>query len=320
MREDVWLRRWYGQDPPPWHLRALSWVYRGLRALALLPARFSAPRPTPVPVIVVGNLSVGGSGKTPLVIALVEGLRARGFSVGVVSRGYGRITHDVRLVDRDASAEIVGDEPLMIARRGIPIAVGVDRVAALRRLTDAVPLDVVIADDGLDHWRLGRIVEIAVIDGARGFGNGWLLPAGPLRAPPSRLRRVDAIVRNGGDPASGEYAMRVVIDGYVALGGGRRVESDHFRGQRAHVIAGVGNPARIFDACRARGIDVIEHPMPDHVASDALNALRFDDDLPRIYTEKDAVKLAPGASGWRMSTSTQIDARLLDTLVGRLQK
>ncbi len=317
--EEVWLRRWYGGGPPAWPWRALSLVYRGLRVLSIMPAAMSRPAATPVPVVVVGNVTVGGSGKTPLVIALVEGLRARGFAVGVISRGYGRTTHDVRLVDRHAVATEVGDEPLMIVQRtGAPVAVGVDRVAALRRLTDAVPLHVVIADDGLDHWRLGRMFEIAVIDGTRGFGNGWMLPAGPLRTPLSRLSRVDAIVRNGGEPCAGEFAMHVVIDGFHALDGSRRVAASHFARQSAHIIAGVGNPRRIFDACRDRGIEVIEHPLPDHASAEQLARIVFDDDLPRIYTEKDAVKLTPGTPGWRMSTATQIDTELLDAVVARI--
>jgi tetraacyldisaccharide 4'-kinase len=317
--EQRWLARWYGVARPGIGWRVLSQVYRGLRALTLAPYWLGWRRAarTPVPVVVVGNLTVGGSGKTPLVMALTERLRDRGLAVGVISRGYGRANSAVRLVDAYSTAADVGDEPLMMAQRlGVPVAVGADRCAALRRLTDAVPLDLVLSDDGLDHLKLCRALEIVVIDGERGFGNGYLLPAGPLRAPIGRLAKADAVVRNGGTAGPGELSMHVAISGFDERASGQRLPADAFRGQRAHVIAGVGNPKRIFDACRAVGIEVIEHPLPDHASAAQLNDLRFGDDLPRIYTEKDAVKLRPSAGQWVCRTQIFIDERLVDMVAG----
>jgi len=309
---------WYGGAPAPWWLRLGSVVYAVLRVLAQLPYRLRLRRPKTldVPVVVVGNLTVGGTGKTPLTIALVEALRARGIAVGVISRGYGRSTQGVRLVDQTSTAAEVGDEPLLIARRTrAPVAVGEDRVAAARRLLGAVPLDVLISDDGLEHLALPRSCEIVVIDGARGFGNGRLLPAGPLRAPLSRLRRVDLQVRNGGEAGPGEYAMNIAVRGIRRLKGGHVEALEGWRGRRAHVVAGTGNPARVFDSARAIGIDVIEQPQPDHVDYAVVGIPKFDDGLPCVTTEKDAVKL-PALEGWFvLEIGAKVDPAVIDRVV-----
>ena len=313
---------WYGGVAAPWWLRAGALLYASLRFLVQLPyyLRLRRAQKLGVPVVIVGNLTVGGTGKTPLTIALVEALRARGWAVGVISRGYGRRTRGVRLVDQTSTAAEVGDEPLLIARRTqAPVAVGEDRVAAARRLLGAVPLDVLISDDGLEHLALPRDCEIAVVDGLRGFGNGRLLPAGPLRAPLSRLQRVDLVVRNGGEPGVDEYAMRVVVRGIHRQKCGHIEALAGWRGRRAHVIAGTGNPARVFASARAIGIDVIEHPQPDHVDYGAAGIPSFDDGLPCITTEKDAVKL-PALDNWYvLETGAEIDAAVIDRVIARIE-
>ncbi len=313
---------WYEGAPVPWWLRVGSGVYAGLRVLAQLPYRLRLLRPQAleVAVVVVGNLTVGGTGKTPLTLALVEALRARGIAVGVVSRGYGRNTRGVRLVDQTSTAAEVGDEPLLIARRTrAPVAVGEDRVAAARRLLGAVPLDLLISDDGLEHLALPRSLEIVVIDGARGFGNGRLLPAGPLRAPLRRLQRADLRVRNGGEAGPGEYAMRIAVRGIRRLKGGHVEALDDWRGRRAHVVAGTGNPARVFASARAIGIEVIEHPQPDHVDYSAVGVPIFDDGLACITTEKDAVKL-PALEGWYvLEIGAEVDAAVIERVVACIE-
>lgn len=313
---------WYAGAPGPWWLAPLSWLYRGLRALALLPHRLRLRRAAalPVPVVVVGNLTVGGTGKTPLAIALIEALRARGWAVGVVSRGYGRRSRGVRLVDRESGADDVGDEPLLIARStGAPVAVGEDRVAAARRLLGAVPLDLVIADDGLDHRRLPRCCEIVVVDGQRGFGNGRLLPAGPLRAPLARLRSVDLVVRNGGEPRMGEHAMRPRIVGLRPLKGGATEDPARWRGRRAHVIAGTGNPWRVFASVRELGIEVLPHPLPDHVDYARTGVPAFDDGLPCLTTGKDAVKLGAHPGWYALELRSELDAGIVECVEARVQ-
>lgn len=287
-------RIWYGGEPAPWWLHALVPVYRLARALAGGAYAIGLKRAVrvPVPVVVVGNLSVGGTGKTPLVIALVEALRERGLHPGVASRGYGGRAHGPLLLDDHPDAAEVGDEPCLIRRRTrVPVAVARARPAAALLLVDR-GVDVVICDDGLQNPSLERDVEICVIDGERRFGNGRLLPAGPLREPVARLATCDFVVCNGGQARAGETAMRLRGDTVVALAGSpasRPLAS--FAGQRVHAVAGIGHPARFFASLRAHGIDLIEHALPDHHAIGTAD-LDFGDDLPVLMTEKDAVKCA----------------------------
>lgn len=293
---------WYGNAPPPLWLRALVPIYAGLRGLHRWSYRVGmlAPQHVPVPVIVVGNLTVGGSGKTPLVLALIDALRARGWKPGVVSRGYrGSAATPMRVAD-DSDPAVVGDEPCLIRQRsGAPVAVARRRIEAARLLLDShshdVP-DVLVADDGLQHIAMARDVEICVIDGGRRFGNGRLLPAGPLRDPLERLDRIDFRVVNGGPPAPGEIAMALRVDSVVALlDPDLRVPLASHAGHRVHAVAGIGNPARYFQQLRDAGLDVIEHAFPDHHAY-APGDLEFNDDLPVLMTEKDAIKCRAFAS------------------------
>lgn len=316
-------RIWYGGTPPPWWLRALVPVYRGLRWLHLAPYRFGwrRARRLAVPLVVVGNLTAGGSGKTPLVVALVDALRARGLRPGVVSRGYGGRERGPLLVDDLSRPADVGDEPCLIRRRsGVAVAVGRDRARAAHLLVER-GVDVVIADDGLQNPALAREVEICVVDGQRRFGNGLLLPAGPLREPVDRLATIPFRVCNGAAAQAGEVAMRLVGDMAVALdanGGTRPLES--FAGRRVHAVAAIGNPARFFDGLRAHGIEVIAHAFPDHHAFAAAE-LAFGDELPVLMTEKDAVKCLAFATPllWCVPVRAELPAAFFDAVADRLR-
>ena len=318
------LEIWYGGAPVPLILRALVPVYRGLCALQRAPyvLGWRQPQRLPVPVIVVGNITVGGTGKTPLVIALVEAMRERGRKPGVVSRGYGGSANSPTLVDSSSNAAQSGEEPLLIRRAtGMPVAVGRDRVAAAQLLLAAgdgneAAVDMIIADDGLQHYPLFRNVEICVIDGERRFGNGLLLPAGPLREPLARLDTVIFRVCNGGLAQAGEIPMRLVGDTIVAVSdaAARRPLRD-FAGQRVHAVAGIGNPARFFALLRAAGIDAIEHPFADHHPY-RLGDLDFSDGLPVLMTEKDAIKCAAFAHAnlWQVPVRAELPREFFDAL------
>lgn len=300
-----WLQNiWYGTARAPWPLRTLAALYGGVVSLRTTAyrARLLQSRAAGRPVIVVGNLTVGGSGKTPLVIWICEQLRAIGLRPGVVLRGYGGSGERAAVpqsVSAQSDARVVGDEALLLARRtAAPVVIGRDRVAAARELSRQ-EVDVIVADDGLQHLRLARDLELVVIDAARGLGNGRLLPAGPLRESVCRLARVHALILNGeGDaaalPAAGAHLPRFRMQ----LAGEQLRSLDReehamplggLQGRRAHAVAGIGNPGRFFQQLRAAGIEPVEHAFPDHY-SYRREDLLFDDGLPLLMTEKDAVK------------------------------
>ena len=295
-----------------------SWQEKGALSTALLPAAwgFAAAAEVrrrlfasgirtrsrlPVPVVVVGNVLVGGAGKTPTVLAIVALLARSGRSPGVVSRGYGRSGDDVVLVDPDASAERVGDEPLLLRRRaGVPVAVGVDRAAAARELLRAHPeVDVVVSDDGLQHFALERDVEVLVFD-ERGAGNGRLLPAGPLRERiPETLGAHQLVVYNADAPttALAGHVARRELAGVVPLAGWWRGEPPDrttlaaLRGRTIVAVAGIARPDRFFTMLRTSGLDIVELPLADHADFAALPWPAGTGDV--IVTEKDAVKVPP---------------------------
>jgi tetraacyldisaccharide 4'-kinase len=316
---------WYGARAPSVWLRALSMLFGMLSGLRRrLYAKGLLPRlRLPVPVVVVGNISVGGTGKTPLTIALVEALRERGFKPGVVSRGYGGSTREPMLLDAQTTPELSGDEACLIRRATqAPVAVGRDRAAAARLLFGKGDVDVIVADDGLQHYRLRRDVEVCVIDGERRFGNGRLLPAGPLREPVSRLQSVDFRVCNGGQAQAGEVPMRLAGDTAVGLlDPSRKRPLRDFAGQRVHAVAGIGNPQRFFATLRALGIDLVEHPFPDHHAF-TVSDLAFGDAAPVLMTEKDAVKCAAFAQAtwWSVPARAELPMQFFDAVVQRLRK
>ena len=295
-------RHWF-EGPVPWHARLLSKVYGGAIALRMRLSDLHLLRRVRIdrPVIVVGNLIAGGSGKTPLAIVLVERLRAAGFNPGVATRGYGRDDAGTpRWVDADTDPALGGDEPVLIAyRTGAKVRADADRAAAARALVDA-GCDIVVCDDGLQHYRLRRDIEIEVIDGRRRYGNGQLLPAGPLREPAQRGESVDFRVLNVGSGAAeagfGEWPMRLVADHAQPLVGGRPVPLSAIAGKRVHAVAGIGDPERFFDTLRGHDIAVVPHAFADHHRYTAED-LRFGSDLPVLMTEKDAVKCRAFAGG-----------------------
>jgi tetraacyldisaccharide 4'-kinase len=285
----------------------------------------------PVPVVVVGNVTVGGSGKTPLVAALALALAQRGFHPGIVSRGYGRDRDDddPLRVDPDADPRRVGDEPLLLARAGYPVVVARDRVAAGRALLDRHPgCDVILSDDGLQHYRLRRDVEIAVVDAARALGNRWLLPAGPLREPASRLRAVDAVVVLSAEGAHaplpelrGAFAMTLVGDRFARVDDPlTTLHAAAFAGEGVHALAGIGHPARFFAQLAAMGIAAVPHPFADHhrfVAGD----LALPGAQAILMTEKDALKCETFADErcWYLPVQARIDEALVNLIEGRLR-
>ncbi|MFO1371804.1 MAG: tetraacyldisaccharide 4'-kinase [Candidatus Competibacteraceae bacterium] len=274
-----------------------------------------------VPVIVVGNISVGGAGKTPLVVRLVELLREAGYQPGVVSRGYGgQSTEWPHHVTPDSNPQQVGDEPVLLARRcRCPVVVDPDRVAAARLLRETYNCNVILSDDGLQHYRLQRDIEIAVVDGFRRLGNAACLPAGPLREPSSRLREVDFIIGNGAARGR-EYLMSLhgetavnLDDSYISS------TLTGFRHGLVHAVAGIGDPGRFFEHLRHARLRLIEHPFPDHYPF-RREDLQFRQSLPVLMTEKDAIKCRAFAldSAWYVPISAQLDPEFEELLLKRL--
>lgn len=317
---DTLTAAWYGQGGTPWWCWPLALLYGAVMRLRRAGYRHGWLRSEklPVPVVVIGNLTAGGTGKTPLTIALVEALRARGRKPGVVSRGYGGDQRKPLLLRDAPDPARVGDEPCLIHASGVPVAVGRDRPAAARLLLDA-GCDVIVADDGLQHYRLARDVEICVIDGMRRFGNGRLLPLGPLREPMTRLRAVDFRVCNGGNAAPGEVPMRWEGATARALSGTREQPLAGFAGQRVHAVAGIGHPRRFFDSLAALGLDIIEHPFADHHAFTSAD-LDFGDGRPVLMTAKDAVKCRPFAqeAWWSVPVRAVLPETFFDAVCQRI--
>lgn len=314
---------WYAEGKPPVHLRMLAALYGAVAALRRAAYRrgwLKARRPA-CPVIVVGNITAGGTGKTPLVIWLAGLLQDHGYRPGIVSRGYrGRPGPEVRLVASDTDPALAGDEPVLIARRtGLPVAVHPDRPRAARFLVDELGVNVVIADDGLQHYALGRDVEICVLDGERRLGNGYLLPAGPLREPIWRLATVDHVVVNGG-AREGQVEMRLAVDKARSLASAEQRPLARFVGERIHAVAGIGNPERFFRQLEELGLVLDRHPFPDHHVF-APGDLAFGDRLPVFMTEKDAVRLGPKVpeSAWSVPVSAVLPGDFAEELLASVK-
>ena len=302
---------WYGGHPAGLALMPLGWLFRlgaGLRRLAFR-LRLRRVTRVEVPVIVVGNISVGGTGKTPLVIWLSRYL-GRDFRPGVVCSGYrGRSRAWPQKVRADSDPASVGDESVLLAKRcGCPVAAGPDRVASAKALIEHEGCDLILSDDGLQHLSLARDIEIAVVDGARRHGNGRCLPAGPLREPPSRLEDVDIVVTNG-DAARGEFRMLVRPWKAVSVNGDappRELRS--FAGTHVHAVCAIGNPQRFLDVLREARLEVVAHLFPDHHLF-SRSEIEFGDGLPVLMTEKDAVKCRhiAGAQHWYVPVRAELD-------------
>jgi tetraacyldisaccharide 4'-kinase len=270
-----------------------------------------------VPVIVIGNITVGGSGKTPLAIALADALATHGWRPGIVSRGYGAQNLEPRAVGVDADADAVGDEPVLLARTGFPVWIGADRPRAARGLVAAHPeCDVVIADDGLQHYALARDMEVVVVDAGRGLGNGLPLPAGPLREPRSRLREADAVVLLGGTVTGAfgrEFAMTLIGDRFFRVDAcGKSVPASAFCGGGVHALAGIGNPQRFFDHLKALGIAASCHAFPDHHRFTQQD-LQLPGATAILMTAKDAVKCTAFADDrcWALPVRAVVDPKLI---------
>ncbi|HRA42875.1 MAG TPA: tetraacyldisaccharide 4'-kinase [Gammaproteobacteria bacterium] len=349
-----WDKLWYQDRVVLWPLIPLSMLYANIIKLrrkcynlgAFFKKIFFATNSNPVvPIIVVGNITVGGTGKTPLVIHIAEYLIERGWQPGIISRGYKGKHRKPTTVNSKSDPIIVGDEALLFAKRlECPIVVGKDRCAALKKLLkinaqntkgSSNAIDVVISDDGLQHYALDRHIEIAVVDAERRFGNGYCLPVGPLREPESRLSSVDLIIHNTGifygvlekaipkNEDANVYGMRYVPDKlYNAFQTDRQVSLATFCGQTVHAIAGIGNPERFFQLLSDYGLIVIKHAFPDHHRFTHKD-IYFRNEFPVIMTEKDAVKCTKFVDlrHWilpiKAEVDSQFDTKLLALLEGQ---
>lgn len=317
---------WYGgqhtRQPLFWLLLPLSWLYAALMRLRWWAYRrgwFACER-LPVPIIVVGNLTVGGTGKTPMVRYLVELLRAQGWRPAIITRGYGGRASDwPQVVTPDSDPEQVGDEPVLLARRaGCVVVAGPDRVAAGRLALKLSGCDIVVSDDGLQHHRLVRDLEIALIDGVRELGNGRCLPAGPLREPAERLQHVDLVLYKGGQ----RWGQRLLLQCGELVNlrnpAQQRPLAD-CSGQRVRAVAGIGHPDLFFAQLEAAALVVEPWPYPDHHRYSAADCASWRG-LPVVMTEKDAVKCAAFADAdhWVLPVTAQLDAEIEAQLIAQI--
>lgn len=317
---------WYSKNLFAWLLLPLSWLFcavamlrRGLYSGRVLPSAAIG-----APVIIVGNISVGGTGKTPLLIGLCEHLTASGYRPGVISRGYGANISGEHFVSADDDAQNCGDEPVLIAQRtGRPVVVGRNRVAAAEKLLAESDCNVILSDDGLQHYRLRRDIEIAVVDAEREFGNGFCLPAGPLREPVSRLDSVDMVVYNGS--VRGDYHFMLEPGKAVNLKTAEQRPLASFAAGGVHAVAGIGHPDRFFRQMSKLGLKVETHAFPDHHDYSA-GDVSFEGKAPVLMTEKDAVKISKLLSDRQLGDnsdrywSVPVEARLSQRLCSDLIK
>jgi tetraacyldisaccharide 4'-kinase len=311
---DFWSRRGF----LCFLLSPIAGAYRLIIYLRHLLYKYNIKKTTKfkVPIIIIGNITVGGTGKTPLVIWLAEFLQQQGFRPGIVSRGYGSKAIYPHEVKQDNTAAEVGDEVLLIKRRtNCPMVIAPNRVAAVRKLLTTNNCNIIISDDGLQHYALGRDLEIAVIDANKQFGNGFCLPAGPLREPIKRLQQVDLIVENG-------KSMQIFPDQPYNLAEPKLTKDlAEFKGKTVHAVAGIGNPQRFFTMLRNFGIDVIEHPFPDHYVFRPQDLL-YDDKLMVLMTEKDAVKCQRlvNKNYWCVPVTVKFDDEFMQYLLQSIRR
>jgi len=317
-------RLWYGRHPLSLLLAPLGWMYGGVAGMRRALYRFQVLPVTRVgvPVIVVGNIAVGGTGKTPLVIWLAGFLAAEGYRPAIVSRGYkGQARHWPQQVRPGSDPSQVGDEPVLMAQRAsCPIAVDPNRLRGARALIDNTHCDVIISDDGLQHYRLGRNIEIALIDDVRRHGNGRCLPAGPLREFSSRLEQVDLVVANG-HGRRGEFSMQLSPGPAVRVADASvRCRVADLQAGPVHAVCGIGNPGRFFTLLKHLGFEIIEHPFADHHAFTA-QEIDFDDGRTVIMTEKDAVKCSAFAQDhhWYLPVTAELPEAFASRLLRLLK-
>jgi len=315
---------WYQKSAWLWLLLPFSLLFWSLASVRRWLYRievFSAYR-APMPVIVVGNITAGGSGKTPLVVWLADYLREQGYKPGIVSRGYGGHARQwPQKVTAESDPAMVGDEAVLLAgRTNCPMVVGPDRAAAVRQLLAQNDINVIITDDGMQHYALARDIEIAVVDGTRRLGNGLFLPAGPLRESARRLSEVDLVVSNG-DARNGEWAMRLYGDEALSLQDGTCRKLSSFAELPVHAVAGIGNPTRFFDFLRNNGLVPIGHAFPDHHPYEA-GELEFAGANQVLMTEKDAVKYRQFSGGrhWFVPVTASLPEAFGPQILALLEK
>lgn len=321
--ESVINRLWYAKSKWCLLLAPVSWVFVSIILLRRWFYRSGVFKTCRVdcPVIVVGNITVGGTGKTPLVIYLVNQLKQHGLKPGVIARGYGRSRSGVELVGVDSDVNAVGDEVKLIAEQtGCPVVVGQKRPLAAKFLLSNADCNVIISDDGLQHYALQRNLEIVVVDGKRRFGNRLCLPVGPLREPISRLGKVDYVVaKSSAQP--GEVAMRLKLHSTFSLDRSRSQPLSEFSGMKVHAVAGIGNPQQFFDMLRDHKLDIIEHTFPDH-HNYCLDDLKFAVSGPVLMTEKDAVKCRDFDldNAWYVPLAVDLPDQMIDAIVQSIKE
>lgn len=318
---------WYSQNPVAWLLWPVSLFYHLLVSIRcwLYKVNLKKSYKISVPLVVVGNIAVGGTGKTPLLIALCELLIKHGIKPGVVSRGYGADFTGEDIVDDKDTPSTVGDEPYLIWKRTrCPVSVGKDRVAAAELLLRHHSCDVVLSDDGLQHYRMRRDLEIAVVDTNRRFGNGYMLPAGPLREPVRRLYNVDFIVENGRSSSKDSFELEFSDAINLLSGDARPVEA--FQQATVHAVAGIGHPERFFQQLEQTNLTVSKHPFPDHHIfneSDLEFNQRSDGqgEATVLMTEKDAVKCASFAADhlWYVPVSANLSDHFVNNFLSQVK-
>ncbi len=323
-------KNWYRISPLHLLLWPLSLIFGLLSKIRRLLYRYDVLHSTKIniPVIIIGNISVGGTGKTPFTLWFAQQLLDEGWHPAIISRGYSKSTQQrpniPHAVEINDSPDVVGDEPLLMVQRDLcPVWVGRNRVAVAQALLQAHPeCDVILSDDGLQHYRLQRDIEIVLVDGNRRFGNGFLLPAGPLREPISRLKSVDIVVVNGGKVSNGEFAMQLTGSSfYNLLNPNTSLPAAAFAGQHAHAIAGIGHPERFFAHLKQLGLALQTHSFPDHHCY-AASDIEFNDNEAILMTEKDAVKCVTFATEqcWVLRVDAQIDPALAQLIIEKINK
>lgn len=319
--KQVWINRvWYQRSWVSTFLLPLTflyWLVISVRKHVYFKF-FYQSKTFSCPIIIVGNITVGGTGKTPMVIHLCDQLRSLGFAPAVTSRGYGATLKNSRLVTDNDTALQVGDEPLLIYKNAkVPVMVGPNRLASIQKLVENKSCDVVICDDGLQDYRFIHDIEVCMVDAERLYGNGRLIPAGPLRESVQRILSCDFAIATGKViPAISSDVMTLQIGEVVNLVDTQhRVCLETWQNQRVHAVAGIGNPQRFFDILRKQNITVIEHVFADHAVYNKSN-LQFNDQLPILMTEKDAVKCL----GFNLQNAwyVTINAQTNDNLIARI--
>lgn len=314
---------WYGNHPLKWLLWPVSLLFGAVSACRRTGYRLGLlqSQRLPVPVIIVGNISVGGTGKTPLTVWLVNHLIEQGWRPGIVSRGYGGEAASYPLsVTASSRTTEAGDEPVLLATRtACPLVVDPKRVRAAQTLLERETVDIIISDDGLQHYALQRDIELVVVDAERRCGNGMLLPAGPLRESRSRLQQVDAVLINGA--ADTEAGFHLQAGKLCSLMGGEQQALATLAGRKVHALAGIGNPQRFYNVLREAGLELIVHSYPDHHAY-TKSDICFNDDLPVLMTEKDAVKCKTYADErhWYLPVDAVLNAQGMQRMEAALEK